>query len=97
MGDRNPPLARDLAAVPASYTWKYGESERDPRARSSREPETEEEELTRLRAERKQLEAALEDVVALALSGAEYRERAIMMHRRAVAALSAIGRGPPEP
>jgi hypothetical protein len=38
----------------------------------------------------RQYTAALEDIVTLALSNADYKERAIMMHRRAVAALSGI-------
>ena len=42
----------------------------------------------RLQAQLRYLTAALEDIVTLALSSADYKERAIMMHRRAVAALS---------
>jgi hypothetical protein len=44
-----------------------------------------------------ELTAALEDVVALALSDADFRERSMMMHRRAVAALSAYGVAPRPP
>lgn len=46
-----------------------------------------------LQAQLRYLTAALEDIVTLALSSADYKQRAIMMHRRAVAALS--GSPPP--
>lgn len=107
-GDRSgPPLARELAGVAPGYTWKFGEGNRPPGAdpaapadpaatpeasAGNEEPPAEESETDRLRTRVRHLTAALEDVVALALSGAEYKERAIMMHRRAVAALS----GPPD-
>ncbi len=40
----------------------------------------------------RRLTAALEDIVALALSAGDARQRAIQMHRRAVAALSGADR-----
>jgi hypothetical protein len=43
-------------------------------------------------AEVRRLTAALEDIVALALSAGDARQRAILMHRRAVAALSGADR-----
>jgi hypothetical protein len=45
-------------------------------------------EAGRLREDVARLRAALEDVVALALSGGDARQRSALMHRRAVAALS---------
>lgn len=42
----------------------------------------------------RRLTAALEDIVALALSAGDARQRAILMHRRAVAALSGADRPP---
>jgi hypothetical protein len=45
-------------------------------------------EVTRLREDVARLRAALEDVVALALSGGDARQRSALMHRRAIAALS---------
>ena len=45
-----------------------------------------------LRADVRRLTAALEDIVALALSAGDARQRAILMHRRAVAALSGADR-----
>ncbi len=45
-----------------------------------------------LQADVRRLTAALEDIVALALSAGDARQRAIQMHRRAVAALSGADR-----
>jgi hypothetical protein len=45
----------------------------------------------------RRLTAALEDIVALALSAGDARQRAILMHRRAVAALSGADRPQPAP
>ncbi|MEW5929525.1 MAG: hypothetical protein AB1941_18880 [Gemmatimonadota bacterium] len=59
-------------------------SEAEPAARASGTPE----------AEVRRLTAALEDIVALALSAGDARQRAILMHRRAVAALSGADRRP---
>lgn len=87
-GDRRPPLAPELAGVGASYTWKYGEAGRPRPEEPAAGSGAGDEELERLRAQVRHLTGALEDVVALALSGADYKERAIMMHRRAVSALS---------
>ena len=42
----------------------------------------------------RRLTAALEDIVALALSAGDARQRTILMHRRAVAALSGADREP---
>lgn len=49
------------------------------------------------RAEVRRLTAALEDIVALALSAGDARQRAGQMHRRAVAALSGADRPPKAP
>ena len=90
--ERTPPLAQDL--VP--FTWKIAEG--SPAASDGQSaraiPGTEEiSEVDALRAQVKYFTGALEDIVTLALSNADYKERAIMMHRRAVAALSsAAGR-----
>lgn len=46
------------------------------------------------RAEIRRLTAALEDIVAIALSAGDARQRAGQMHRRAVAALSGTDRPP---
>lgn len=54
-----------------------------------------EEEAVEARAQR--LRAALEDIVALADSAAESRERAILMQRRAIAALAGKDRLAPRP
>ncbi|HET7320986.1 MAG TPA: hypothetical protein VFI96_00650 [Longimicrobiaceae bacterium] len=80
--DEKPPLAKELAGVQVHYTWKLGEG----RARLPEPPASPDDPQAQLR----QLTAALEDIVALALSSADYKERAIMMHRRAVAALSTV-------
>jgi hypothetical protein len=97
MSDREPPLGKDLAGAQVPYTWKQGESiaaheaaEEHPSPEASREDESE---LARLRAEVRHLRSALEDIVAFALSSADHKERAVMMHRRAVAALTR----PPHP
>lgn len=42
----------------------------------------------------RQLTSALEEIVSLALSTAEYRDRLVQMHRRAIAALSAVTETP---
>jgi hypothetical protein len=101
MSERTPPLARDLTGMDVRYTWKYGEGGAagpDPApAPESDVPQDPQEEVERLKALVRHLAGALEDVVALALSGADYRERAIMMHRRAVAALSGASLPPREP
>ena len=82
--ERKPPLAQDLV----SYSWKFGEGG-DP-AVAGGEPVEEPSELDILRGQVQQFTSALEDIVTLALSNADYKERAIMMHRRAVAALSGM-------
>lgn len=106
MSDGTPPLARDLAGIGPGYTWKFGEAGAGgpaPEHGSGMPPEGGDgsgggAEVDRLRAQVRQLTSALEDVVALALSGADYKERAIMMHRRAVAALSGVpGKVPAAP
>ena len=92
---RTPPLAKDLDAVQVRYTWKVGKGggAAAPGEREGGTPAPrEEDEVAVLNAEIRRYTAALEDIVALALSNADYKERAIMMHRRAVAALS----GPPK-
>lgn len=53
-------------------------------------------EQDRARADVLRLTAALEDIVALALSAGDARQRSILMHRRAVAALSGADRSPPD-
>ena len=98
---RTPPLAKELDAVQVRYTWKLGEGGGPPPAngalpRPAAEAEPvgepaatpEEDAVARLEAQLRHYTAALEDIVTLALSNADYKERAIMMHRRAVAALS---------
>jgi hypothetical protein len=52
------------------------------------------ERVRHLETELRRLTAALEDVVALALTTADFKQRSIMMHRRAVAALSGLDAGP---
>ncbi|HEX2190419.1 MAG TPA: hypothetical protein VHG51_16035 [Longimicrobiaceae bacterium] len=49
------------------------------------------------RAEIRRLTVALEDIVAIALSAGDARQRAGQMHRRAVAALSGTDRRPKAP
>jgi hypothetical protein len=95
MTDREPPLGKDLAGAQVPYTWKPGEraAAREGAEEEPSPPPGEESELARLRAEVLYLRSALEDIVAFALSSADHKERAIMMHRRAVAAL----RPPPHP
>lgn len=81
-----PPVARDLTGIDHGYTWKYGEGAAPAGEPDGPPAEMDEAEQLRLRV--RHLTSALEDVVALALSGADYKERAILMHRRAVSALS---------
>ena len=98
MSDRTRPLARDLTGIGNGYTWKYGEGAApggEPAVEPAGEGASEVDEAERLRVLVRHLTSALEDVVALALSGADYKERAILMHRRAVSALS--GPVPPRP
>jgi hypothetical protein len=92
MSDRKPPLARDLSSVRAGYTRTEsgGPADDRPGAAEALTAENADQELVQLRGRVATLTDALEDVVALALSGADYKERAIMMHRRAVAALSGL-------
>ena len=101
---RTPPLAKELDAVQVRYTWKVGEGGGPPpvngNASAQAQPEAEAEAdsaatpeqdpVAQLEAQIRQYTAALEDIVTLALSSADYKERAIMMHRRAVAALSGV-------
>ena len=104
MNRPEPPLTRELDGVHVHYTWKFGERRvgavpaelADP-ARPAHPTEEagdggggSEGEVERLRAQVRQLSGALEDIVAFALGNADYKERAIMMHRRAVAALSGL-------
>jgi hypothetical protein len=96
MSDREPPLGKDLAGAQVPYTWKPGDSvasraaEEHPSPEPSRDDDSE---VACLRAEIRHLRSALEDIVAFALSSADHKERAVMMHRRAVAALTR----PPHP
>ncbi|HET8656821.1 MAG TPA: hypothetical protein VFL93_14960 [Longimicrobiaceae bacterium] len=76
MSERTPPLARDLSGVQVRYDRATPETPTP--GTNGEDPQA----LVR------RLTAALEDIVAFALSSADYKERAIMMHRRAVAALS---------
>jgi hypothetical protein len=97
MSDREPPLGKDLAGAQVPYTWKPGERV-GARAAEGEHPSSgssgdDESEAARLRAEVRYLRSALEDIVAFALSSADHKERAVMMHRRAVAALTR----PPRP
>jgi hypothetical protein len=95
---RTPPLAKDLDAVQVRYTWKVGEGGGPPTTNGAEArpepgadpaaPAEEEDAVALLNAQIRHYTAALEDIVTLALSNADYKERAIMMHRRAVAALS---------
>jgi hypothetical protein len=96
---RTPPLAKDLDAVQVRYTWKLGEAGAQPAptdrtaaaasgAPSTEEPSGEVDAVAALHSQIRHFTSALEDIVTLALSSADYKERAIMMHRRAVAALS---------
>ncbi len=62
----------------------------------SSHPEAEEQ-VDQLRAELRRLTTALEDVVALALSSGDLRQRVILMQRRAAAALSGADREPTPP
>ena len=96
MSDREPPLGKDLAGAQVPYTWKPGDSIASGAAEGHPSPEPapdDESEAARLRAEVRHLRSALEDIVAFALSSADHKERAVMMHRRAVAALTP----PPRP
>ena len=101
----SPPLAKDLDAVHVRYTWKLGDGGTPPpnggaphpEAVADPDPAPEEDPVALLNAQLRHYTAALEDIVTLALSNADYKERAIMMHRRAVAALSAGGAVPPRP
>lgn len=97
MKERNPPFAPDLTGIAPGYTWKFGASAAGaaPPAELPATTEDREAEIQHLRAQVQQLRAALEDVVAFALSSADYKNRAIMMHRRAVAALTDQGGRPP--
>jgi hypothetical protein len=96
MSERKPPMARDLSGVAAGYKWKGGEGDKPAAPAGALTPPSGKglaapgDELDQLRAEVRHLTTALEDVVALAFSGADYKERAIMMHRRAVAALTGV-------
>jgi hypothetical protein len=97
MSDREPPLGKDLAGAQVPFTWKPGERAGGREGEGdlpSPEPSGDDEsEAARLRAEVRYLRSALEDIVAFALSSADHKERAVMMHRRAVAALTR----PPRP
>ena len=93
---KSPPLAKELDAVQVRYTWKLGEGgasplplETPPENGASPEPAapSEEDAVALLHTQIRHYTTALEDIVTLALSNADYKERAIMMHRRAVAAL----------
>lgn len=94
--DATPPLAQELSAVQVRYTWNYGaptaagaaSAPAPSQPAAPEEAATEPDELERLRAQVRHLHAALEDIVTLALSSADYKERAITMHRRAVIALT---------
>ncbi|MBW3629761.1 MAG: hypothetical protein KY464_10740 [Gemmatimonadetes bacterium] len=92
---RTPPLTKDLDAVQVRYTWKMGDAGTPPVPAQQPQPlpeadvpAPEDGELAALQSQVRLYTAALEDIVTLALSNADYKERAIMMHRRAVAALS---------
>lgn len=89
MSERELPLARDLSGVKTSYTWNYGDAKPGADGSASTR-EGAQGDAGELHAQVSWFRDALEDVVALALSGADYKERAIMMHRRAVAALSGV-------
>lgn len=85
---RTPPLAKELDSVQVRYTWNPANGRHaEPETEAAAAPE--EDAVARLEAQLRHYTAALEDIVTLALSNADYKERAIMMHRRAVAALSA--------
>ena len=94
----SPPLTKDLDAVQVRYTWKAGENggsppngaHLHPKAEAQVAPSPAEQAAAALDAQIRHYIAALEDIVTLALSSADYKERAIMMHRRAVAALSGV-------
>lgn len=92
MSERKPPLARDLSSVRAAYAWSESDRRDGPGqgTAGAAEGQPGEDELAQLRARIATLTDALEDVVTLALSGADHKERAIMMHRRAVAALTGL-------
>ena len=108
--NREEPNSRpDLTGVHPHYTWEAmdsaGARRRVPAEDVPASPgaEVEEEsEVERLRVEVARLRTALEDVVALALGDADARQRAIVMQRRAIAALNGLdteradtGRRPP--
>jgi hypothetical protein len=64
---------------------------RDPREtgrRAGREPGEEGGALSHTKAEALRLRTALEDIVALALSGTDAQQRVVLMQRRAIAALT---------
>ena len=90
-----PPLAKELDAVQVRYTWNMGDPGTPPAPVESEAHALRagDDEVAALQAQIRLYTSALEDIVTLALSNADYKERAIMMHRRAVAALSATGKG----
>ncbi len=87
MSSHEPPLGKDLAGIRVPSPWPlddHGEPT-DPEAARGQQKDAD---VARLRREVRHLRAALEDIVAFALASADYKERAITMHRRAVAALT---------
>jgi hypothetical protein len=88
MSNHEPPLGKELSGIRVPSPWP-GEEASGSESPEPEPPEVvENADLARLRREVRQLRAALEDIVAFALASADYKERAITMHRRAVAALT---------
>jgi hypothetical protein len=99
MSQQNPPSSREVPGVESLHEWKSRpgrDSGPPPPLIADLSPQPGED-PRQLHVQLVELTAALEDVVALALSDADFRERSMMMHRRAVAALSAHGVAPRPP
>jgi hypothetical protein len=91
----------DLTGIHPRYTWE-AEGAADPVPPAEARPAVPrggdlQESLQQLDAELQRLKAALEDVVALALTESDPKQRVIMMQRRAIAALTGLDSRPSPP
>jgi hypothetical protein len=87
MSNHEPPLGKELAGIRVPSPWPVDEHG-VPASAPPAAVQAEDADVARLKLEVHHLRAALEDIVAFALASADYKERAITMHRRAVAALT---------